>query len=76
MDMPVQQMTKYVYRIRCNNGAMVEHLQIYGETESVARNRLMQMYHNCEVLEVSVAPTSRQLSTDYVDVLSNIVDSE
>ncbi len=73
--MPVPQMTKYVYRIRCSNGALVEHLQIYGETESLARERLMQMYHHCEVLEVSIAATSRQASTDFVDVLSNIVDS-
>jgi hypothetical protein len=76
MDMPVPNMTKYVYRIRCNNGALVEHLQIYGETESLARERLMQMYRNCEVLEVSVAVTSRQVSTDFADVLSNIVDSD
>ncbi len=73
--MPVPHKTKYIYRIRCNNGALVEHLQIYGETESLARERLMQMYHHCEVLEVSIAATSRQASTDFVDVLSNIVDS-
>lgn len=76
MDMPVPHMTKYVYRIRCNNGALVEHLQIYGETESLARERLMQMYHHCEVLEVVVAATPRQLSTDFVDVLSNIAEGD
>ncbi len=77
MDMPVPHATKYVYRIRCSNGALVEHLQIYGETESHARERLMQMYHHCEVLEVVVAAaTSRQLSTEFVDVLSSIVNVE
>lgn len=74
--MPVPHATKYVYRIRCSNGALVEHLQIYGETESLARAKLMQMYHHCEVLEVVIAATPRQLSADYFDVLSTIVDSD
>lgn len=73
--MPGQKITKYVYRIRCNNGAIVDYLQIYGETEGAARDRLMQMYRHCEVLEVSIAASSRQMSTDFVDVLDNIVNN-
>jgi len=75
MDMPTQKRTKYVYKIRCNNGAIVDNLQIYGTTESVARDRLMQMYRHCEVLDVSIAATARQLSTDFVDVLDNIAEN-
>jgi len=73
--MTSNQMTKYVYKIRCSNGALVENLQIYGKTEDASRIRLMQMYRHCEVLDVSVAATARQLSTDFGDVLDNIVES-
>lgn len=68
------QMTKYVYKIRCSNGAVVDYLQIYGKTEEDSREKLMQMYRNCEVLNVSVATNPRQLSTDYDDVLNSIID--
>lgn len=71
--MSAQKMTKYVYKIRCNNGAVVDQLQIYGVTEAEAREKLLQMYHNCEVLNVSIAVNARHLSTDYDDVLDRII---
>ena len=43
--MPFPDMTKYVYKIRCSNGAIVDSLQIYGKTEDDARAKLMQMYN-------------------------------
>jgi hypothetical protein len=72
--MSAQQMTKYVYKIRCRNGAVVDNLQIYGKTEDDSREKLMQMYLNCEVLNISVAANSRQTSTDYDDVLDRIIE--
>ena len=52
--MPIPQMTKYVYKIRCSNGAVVDNLQIYGKTEEDSRAKLLQMYPNCEVLNISI----------------------
>jgi len=66
-------MTKYVYKIRCNNGAIVDHLQIYGKTEEASREKLLQMYRNCEILDISTATNGRDLSTDYDDVLNRII---
>lgn len=74
MNTAKTQMTKYLYKIRCSNGAIVDHLQIYGKTEGDSREKLMQMYRNCEVLSATVAPNPRQLSTDYDDVLNSIID--
>lgn len=71
--MPAPQMTKYVYKIRCSNGALVDHLQIYGKTEEDSREKLLQMYRNCEVLNVSIATNARHSSTDYDDVLDRII---
>jgi hypothetical protein len=73
--MPFPQMTKYVYKIRCINGAIVDNLQIYGKTEEDSRTKLMQMYRNCEVLNIAIAANSRQLSTDYDDVIDRIIGS-
>ncbi|MFW5440540.1 MAG: hypothetical protein ACKE5M_07620 [Methylophilaceae bacterium] len=70
--MPTSQMIKYVYKIKCSNGAVVDHLQIYGKTEDDAKRKLMQMYRNCEILNTSIATSARQLSTDYGDVLERI----
>ena len=66
-------MTKYVYKIRCSNGAIVDHLQIYGKTEEASREKLLQMYRNCEILDISTATNGRDLSTDYDDVLNRII---
>lgn len=71
--MPIPHMTKYVYKIRCNNGAVVDQLQIYGKTEDASREKLLQMYRNCQVLNVSVAENARHSSTDYDDVLDQII---
>jgi len=71
--MPISQMTKYVFKIKCSNGAVVDHLQIYGKDEDDSKRKLMQMYRNCEVLNVSIAQNTRQLSTDYDDVLERII---
>lgn len=71
--MQTSSMTKYVYKIRCSNGALVDHLQIYGKTEEDSREKLLQMYRNCEVLDISIATNARDLSTDYDDVLDSII---
>jgi hypothetical protein len=69
-------MTKYMYKIRCSNGAVVDHLQIYGKTEEDSRAKLMQMYRNCVILNVSTAVNTKRLTTDYDDVLDHIIGSE
>jgi len=68
MDKPV----KYVYQIRSRNGVVVNHLQIYGHTEAEAREKLMQMYHNCEILEFGVAVTEHSGNSSYEEILDII----
>lgn len=43
--------TKYEFRIRTRNGAIVESLSIHGQDEEEARRKLRQMYRGCEILE-------------------------
>lgn len=43
--------TKYEFRIRTRNGAVVEGLSIHGQDEDEARRKLAQMYRGCEILE-------------------------
>lgn len=75
--MPFPGMTKYMYKIRCINGAVVDHLQIYGKTEEDSRAKLMQMYRNCEVLNVSTVHNTKRFSTtDYDDVLDRIIGNQ
>jgi len=62
-----------MYKIRCSNGAIVDHLKIYGETEDASRAKLMQMYRNCEILNISIAENASESSTDYNDVLDRII---
>ncbi|HSH54886.1 MAG TPA: hypothetical protein VK974_01035 [Methylophilaceae bacterium] len=65
-------MTKYVYQIRCRNGAIVENLQIYGKDEDEAKRKLQQMYHNCEILNARVARPDRVGGASYEDILNMI----
>ena len=43
--------TKYEFRIRTRNGAIVEGLSIQGRDEDDARRKLQQMYRGCEILQ-------------------------
>lgn len=43
--------TKYEFKIRTRNGAVVEGLSIHGQDEDDARRKLIQMYRGCEILE-------------------------
>ena len=52
---------KYIYQIRSRNGVIVNNLQIYGRTEEEARQKLEQMYRNCEVLESGIAPVEHNV---------------
>jgi DNA-nicking Smr family endonuclease len=64
---------KYIYQIRSRNGVIVSNLQIYGRTEEEARQKLEQMYRNCEVLESGIAPVEHNGNfscEDIIDILS------
>ncbi len=69
MEKPV----KYVYQIRSRNGVVVNNLQIYGRTEDEARQKLMQMYPHCQVLQNSIAATEHSSSANYEDILDIII---
>jgi len=68
--------TKYVYQIRCRNGAIVDNLQILGKSEEDAKRKLQQMYLNCVILDVHVLEAVRQSSISYEDVLNIITNDE
>jgi DNA-nicking Smr family endonuclease len=64
---------KYIYQIRSRNGVIVNNLQIYGHTEEEARQKLEQMYRNCEVLESGLAPVEHNghfSCEDIMDIIS------
>jgi DNA-nicking Smr family endonuclease len=63
---------KYIYQIRSRNGVIVNNLQIYGRTEEEARQKLVQMYRNCEVIEFGVAPVEHNGHYSYEDVMDII----
>ena len=68
--------TKYVYQIRCRNGAIVDNLQILGKNEEEAKRKLQQMYLHCVILDVRVLDAVRQNSVSYEDVLDIITGDE
>ena len=43
--------TKYGFRIRTKNGAVVDNLSIFGKDEPDAERKLRQIYLGCEILE-------------------------
>ena len=45
-----QHISRYGFRIRTRNGAVVDNLLIHGQNEDDARRKLCQMYRDCEVL--------------------------
>jgi hypothetical protein len=71
MNKPV----KYVYQIRSRNGVVVNNLQIYGRTEAEAREKLMQMYTHCEILEYTMA-AEHYASSSYEEVLDVITKEQ
>jgi len=75
MKMRAPVMTKYCYKIRSRNGAIVDGLQIYGRTEQEARVKLNQMYHNCEVISAGELNLDRSVNSSYEDVLDLIVSN-
>ncbi len=44
------QLEKFSFRIRAQNGALIEHLLIQAVDADEARAKLLRMYPNCEVL--------------------------
>lgn len=43
--------TKYGFRIRTRVGLVVENLMIHGRDEGDAKEKLRQIYRDCEILE-------------------------
>ncbi len=65
--------TKYGFRIRTRNGAIVENLSIFGQDESEAQRKLRQIYNDCEILEShsiqKTSVTGRNGHVCYEDVM-------
>ena len=67
--------TKYGFRIRTRNGAVVDNLLIFGKDEPDAERKLRQIYLGCEILEARrlVIQASRSgpvTYEDFVDLIS------
>lgn len=67
-------LSKFGFRIRTRNGAVVEQLFINGQDEAEALRRLQQMYHHCQVLACwrvqTAGPGVHASFEDVVDLLS------
>lgn len=68
--------TKYIYRIRSRNGAIVENLQIYGKDADDAKKKLTQMYINCEILEEKIIQPEHTGNGSFEDVINLIVNNQ
>ncbi len=44
-------LSKYSFRVRTRNGAVVENILIAGQDEKDAERKLLQMYVGCEILD-------------------------
>jgi len=44
------QLNKFGFRIRAQNGAVIEKIMIHAQSEEDARAKLLRMYPRCEVL--------------------------
>ncbi|MBP8868370.1 MAG: hypothetical protein KBG62_09750 [Propionivibrio sp.] len=67
--------TKYGFRIRTRNGAVVDKLSICGRDEKDAERKLRQIYLGCEILERrrlgALLPRTGPVSyEDVVDLIS------
>jgi hypothetical protein len=66
--------TKYGFRIRTRNGAVVDNLLIFGKDEPDAERKLRQIYLGCEILEARrlVIQASRSGPVTYEDIVDLI----
>lgn len=67
--------SKYSFRVRTRNGAVVENILIAGQDQKDAERKLLQMYKGCEILDSrchSAMPTARPGPTNYEDVMNLI----
>jgi hypothetical protein len=69
--------TKYGFRIRTRNGALVDNLAIFGRDEPDAERKLRQIYLGCEILEARrlVIHVQKNGPTTYEDVVDLISGS-
>lgn len=70
--------TKFGFRIRTKNGAVVDNLSFSGKDEPDAERKLRQIYMGCEILEAKplVAPTQRARTMNFEDVVDLISDPD
>ena len=67
--------SKFGFRVRTRNGAVVENILIAGQDQKDAERKLLQMYQGCEILDsrcCSAASMTRPGLTSYEDVMNMI----
>jgi hypothetical protein len=66
-------MTKFQFKIQTRRGLIVENITIAGKDQPDAERKLVQIYQNCEVLEVKESDLhTRPESTDIDSIISLI----
>jgi len=74
--MQTHSVLKYGFRIRTRGGVLVDNLLICGKDESEARRKLLQIYNDCEILEMrcqQVSSGGRGGHYNYEDVVDLII---
>lgn len=67
--------SKFGFRVRTRNGALVDNILIAGRDQGDAERKLMQMYPGCEILHarsLPAQPAVRAGSASFEDVMNMI----
>ena len=72
--MQALRVSKYGFRIRTRNGAIVDNLLIHGQTEDEARRKLCQMYRDCEVLTCWSEPRALRTSNNSFEEVVDLIN--
>lgn len=71
----MQQMAKFGFRVRAQNGAVIERVMIQAQSEEASRTKLFRLYPRSEILsswrEGEVAAQANMSFEDLADLLSN-----
>jgi hypothetical protein len=69
-------LTKFGFKIKTRNGLIVDNLLIQAVDQAEAERRLMQMYMQCEVLEVRVVESDAKAETTDLDGIISLISKQ
>lgn len=71
--MKAAQISKFSFRVRTRDGAVVDNLIIGGHDEKDARRKLLQMYQGCEILNARSQPSPVRCSPASYEEVMNLI---